>query len=105
MCRSKSSKIKQNYPFQYEDFSILPTDIAQTLTGDIPKEYSKFLIKERRFKKLIRLSAFLPIAGIFICDKYQHRWYVMNKSFVYFTSLSSFFVSLFLITYLIIFVV
>lgn len=104
MCQSRTNKQKQKYPYQYEDFSILPTDIAQTLTGDVPKEYSKFIIKERRFKKLIRLSAFLPIAGIFICDKYQHRWYVMNKSFVYFASLSSFFTSLFFIIYLIIFV-
>jgi hypothetical protein len=105
MCCSKSIKIKKNYPFQYEDFSILPTDIAQTLTEDIKKEYSKFVIKERRFKKLIRLSALLPIVGIFICDKYQCRWYTKNKSFVYFINLSSFFVSLFIFAYLIIFVI
>lgn len=103
MNRSKVNKSNQNYPYQYEDFSVLPTDISQTLTDETSKEYFKYIIKKKRFKKIIRLSAFLPIIGIFICDKYQHRWYIMNKSFVYFASISSFFTTLFFIIYLIIF--
>ena len=90
--------------FQYEDLSYLPTDIAQSQIDGSTRQYSNYVIQERRFRKWIRVSSVIPIYGLFLCDKYQHRWYVMNKSFVYFASLSSFFTSLFFIIYLIIFV-
>jgi hypothetical protein len=99
MCLEKM-KSKSNHEFQF-----IPTEISQfQLADDASRQFSKFLIKKRRIKKLIRLSAILPIAGIFICDKYQHRWYVMNKTFVYSANIISFFLSLLFAIYLIIFV-
>lgn len=102
---AKTNKSKRNYPYQYEDFTKLPTEIAQSYLDASSLEYSKFIIKERRFKKLIRISSIVPIWGIFLCDKYQHRWFLMNKSFVYFVNMVSFLVCLSLLTYLIIFAI
>lgn len=102
---AKTNKSRSNYPFKYEDFTKLPTEIAQSYLDDSSLEYSKFIIKERRFKKLVRISSILPIWGIFLCDKYQHRWFLMNKSFVYFINMISFLVCLSLLTYLIIFTI
>jgi hypothetical protein len=99
----KKLRKRHKYPDQFEDFSNLPTEIAQFELSGISKEYSNFLIKERRIKKLIRLSSILPILGIYICDKYSHRWYIMNKSFVYFVNLISSVVSLSFLIYLFIF--
>lgn len=91
-------------PYQFEDLSYLPTEIAQSHIDEITRQYSNYIIQERRFKKWIRISSLIPIWGLFLCDKYQHRWYVMNKSFVYFVNLASLLFCLSILTYFIIFV-
>lgn len=102
--KSKKLSKRHNYPDQFEDFSNLPTEIAQFEISGLSKEYSDFIIKKRRVRKLLRLCSVIPIFGIYLCDRYSHRWYVMNKSFVRFVNLSSSLFTLLFLTYLIIFV-
>lgn len=89
--RAKSNLNKFNFG-KMEDFSNLPTEISQFEIDY--KEYSRFLIRSRRNKKMLRLLFILPIIGIYFCDKYSHRWFIMNKPFVYFINFLSTMVTL-----------
>jgi hypothetical protein len=98
------SKSKKSYNYQHEELLKLPTDVAQTLVDGVSKEYSRYIIKRRRFGKMIRFSILLPVIGIFLCDRYQHRWFILNRSLIYFINFLSIFISLLLIAHLITFI-